>query len=162
RARQDAAGQRPRHAGRGGKGGRQNAERSGRERGERPRLERIGRPANGGGGVCLRGGGGWGPGVRLRVVLGGAPPRTPRSPGGRGSKVVAQATDAAVMAVSVAAPSCVLLAASRPSSATQWRKALRSSDLGGGLEKKGCVSTRATASSSTLPAAAVRPSSSCG
>ena len=56
----------------------------------------------------------------------------------------------------------MLFSASRPSSIAQCRNALRSSDLGGGLAKNGCFSTRATASSSTLPAAAVRPSSSRG
>ena len=34
--------------------------------------------------------------------------------------------------------------------------------MGGGWEKNGCASTRATAASSTLPAAAARPPSSCG
>ena len=98
--------------------------------------------------------------IRIRVGLRVPPPATSQPAGARGNTLVACATAAAVIAVSVATPSSVLLLASRPSSTTHWRKALRSSDLGGGLAKNGCASTRATASSSTLPAAAARPSSS--
>src|SRR5215831_9885896 len=100
--------------------------------------------------------------MRIKVGLRVPPPATIHAAGGRGSKLVARATDAAVTAVSVAAPSCVLLLASRPSSATQWGKAFRSGDLGRGLAKEGCRHTPATGALSTLPAAAVRPPSSCG
>src|SRR5262249_12303137 len=86
--------------------------------------------------------------IRIKVGLRVPPPATIHATGGRGNTVVAWATAAAVMAVSVAAPSCVLLLARWPSSVTQWRNALRSSDLGGGVAKKGCLSTRATAASS--------------
>jgi hypothetical protein len=57
--------------------------------------------------------------MRIKVGLRVPPPATIHAAGGRGSKVIAWATAAAVMAVSVAAPSCVLLPAIRPSSATQ-------------------------------------------
>ena len=57
--------------------------------------------------------------MRIRVGLRMPPPATIHRAGGRGNMVMARATAAAVIAVSVAAPSCVLLLVSRPSSATQ-------------------------------------------
>ena len=67
------------------------------------------------------------------------PPATIQLAGLPGSTVVARTTAATVIAVMVAAPSSVLLSASRASSVTQWRNSLRSSDFGGRRAKNGCV-----------------------
>src|SRR2546430_13549943 len=80
---------------------------------------------------------------RIKVLLCAPPPQTIATDGRDGNSGSTPAMLAAVKAVSVAATSSV----ARPSTRTP-EKSLRSSDFGGGVEKKGCArSTPKTAAS---------------
>jgi hypothetical protein len=81
--------------------------------------------------------------MRISVGLRAPPPETIQVFGARGKSGTMRAIEAAVSAVSVAAPSSALQLSNV--SPTQVRKSLRSSDFGGGLAKNGCARKRAMA-----------------